>query len=144
MATTRKTPTARPIAKKQLSKPQSLMSETEVSDAEKLRDAELAAEELLADMPELKPVHRLRIKERNRLMRLVLDSEIFNQTGVTEADKDNVDPTTLNSILSIVEGIDDFAESIARDPEQYVEWSEGKSWDTFLAILNRYSAALGK
>jgi hypothetical protein len=112
------------------------------SAAELAHDAELADAELLGDMPELKAPHKLRIRDRNRLMRLVLESELLDG----DAPEPGAEPSTEDTLtmLTLIEGIDEFAESIAVDPVAYIEWAEGKDYDAFLAIMNRYAVALGK
>lgn len=107
-------------------------STLEVLD-EKLRD-----DEILADLPELKEPIKLRIRERNVLLELVMRADVMSKAeGADEV-------ATKMAALDLMAGIDEFAETIAVDKNAYVEWSEKQSYDAFLALLNRYSAALGK
>ena len=107
-------------------------STLEVLD-EKLRD-----DEVLADLPELKDPIKLRIRERNILLELVMRADQMSKAE----DADEV--STKMASLDLMAGIDEFAETIAVDKNAYIEWSEKQSYDAFLALLNRYSAALGK
>ncbi len=107
-------------------------STLEVLD-EKLRD-----DEVLADLPELKEPIKLRIRERNILLELVMRADQMSKAE----DADEV--STKMASLDLMAGIDEFAETIAVDKNAYIEWSEKQSYDAFLALLNRYSAALGK
>lgn len=122
----------------------------EPTEAELKREAELEEEELLADMPKLKAPDKLRIGERNRLMKLAIaQRSVFKNTlgdkkTSKDVDTDDIDEDELVAVLDLMDGVDKFAESIAFDPEEYAEWAEGKEFDTFSALLNRYSVALGK
>mgnify|MGYP000406172952 CR=1 FL=1 len=107
-------------------------STLEVLD-EKLRD-----DEVLADLPELKEPIKLRIRERNILLELVMRADQMSKAE----DADEV--STKMASLDLMAGIDEFAETIAVDKNAYIEWSEKQSYDAFLALLNRYSEALGK
>lgn len=107
-------------------------SALEVLD-EKLRD-----DEVLADLPELKDPVKLRIRERNILLELVMRADQMSKAE----DADEV--STKMASLDLMAGIDEFAETIAVDKNAYIEWSEKQGYDAFLALLNRYSAALGK
>lgn len=100
---------------------------------EKLRD-----DEILADLPELKDPIKLRIRERNTLLELVMRADVMTK----DENADEVDAKM--AALELMAGIDEFAESIAVDKNAYVEWAEVQGYDAFLALLNRYSAALGK
>ena len=107
-------------------------SALEVLD-EKLRD-----DEILADLPELKDPIKLRIRERNVLLELVMRADAMTKD-------ENADEVAAKmAALDLMAGIDEFAETIAVDKTAYVEWAEAQSYDAFLALLNRYSAALGK
>lgn len=107
-------------------------SALEVLD-EKLRD-----DEVLADLPELKDPIKLRIRERNVLLELVMRADAMSKD-------ENADEVAAKmAALDLMAGIDEFAETIATDKNAYVEWAEAQSYDAFLALLNRYSAALGK
>lgn len=111
------------------------------SEAER-HEAALRDDELLEGMPELIPPHRLRIRQRNRVMRLLLDSGFVTDGEVNIAPDEGLE--RLDDVLGLAEAVDDFAESIAVDPEAYAQWSAGKDFDTFFAILARYSSAVGE
>lgn len=109
----------------------------------------LSDDEILAGMPELKPPHRLRIRDRNKFMKLALGMRsIIPDTGADDAaiefDMDDLDDEQLGKMLDIFAGVDDIAESIALNPEAYVAWAETASHDAFAAILSRYSSAVGE
>lgn len=108
-----------------------------LTDAEKELEAVLADDELLADMPELKAPEKLRIRERNRLLALVLQADEMNSRSLTGKEQQV-------AALDLMAGIDEFAESIAKNQDAYIEWSEGRNYEAFLAIMNRYATALGK
>lgn len=112
--------------------------EVEVTEFEKELERKLGDDEILADMPALKPAEKLRIRERNRLLRLVmLADDASSNENATERE-------TQLAALELMAGIDEFAESIALNPDAYVAWAEGQGHETFIAILNRYATALGK
>jgi hypothetical protein len=117
---------------------------SEVNDA-KLEQEELAAE-LLADLPELRPAARFRLVHRNAFHNLRLDAYAEGAfEGDMQFDMDKPeDIARYKKLQTFVESIDAFAESIAVEPAAYVEWSEGKTEDHFLAIFNRYAEALGE
>ncbi len=115
--------------------------EPEISDEKstlEVLDEKLRDDEILADLPELKEPIKLRIRERNVLLELVMRADVMSKAeGADEV-------ATKMAALDLMAGIDEFAETIAVDKNAYVEWSEKQSYDAFLALLNRYSAALGK
>ncbi len=115
--------------------------EPEISDEKstiEILDEKLRDDEVLADLPELKEPIKLRIRERNVLLELVMRADIMAKAeGADEVD-------AKMAALDLMAGIDEFAETIAVDKNAYIEWSEKQSYDAFLALLNRYSAALGK
>lgn len=100
---------------------------------EKLRD-----DEVLADLPELKEPIKLRIRERNVLLELVMRADLMSKADGADELAEKM------AALDLMAGIDEFAESIAVDKNAYVEWAEKQGYDAFLALLNRYSTALGK
>lgn len=116
--------------------------------SEEIHDAKLADAELLADMPALKPSHRLRLRERNKLMTLLIDSGLLE--GADENGDVDVDLSTeegrskVKNMLATAAAVDDFAESIADDPAAYATWAEGKDVDHFMAILGLYMSAVGE
>lgn len=117
------------------------VTETETIDEKstlEVLDEKLRDDEVLADLPELKEPIKLRIRERNILLELVMRADQMSKAE----DADEV--STKMASLDLMAGIDEFAETIAVDKNAYIEWSEKQSYDAFLALLNRYSAALGK
>ena len=139
----RTAPAARPIAK--TAPAVEIVDEPSATEIE--RDKELLEAELLADLPKLKRPEKLRIRERNRLMAIVLRFDDLRLEVGDVIDEDDDTPASREkslAVLDVVADIDDFAESIARDPEAYADWSADQRPDAFLAILNRYSVALGK
>jgi hypothetical protein len=56
----------------------------------------------------------------------------------------DVDDPRMPLLLDVLADIDEFAESIAADKDAYVEWSLGKGYDVFSALLSRYSSAVGE
>jgi hypothetical protein len=114
---------------------------------------DLAEDEVLADMPTLVPPTKLRVRQRNKVMKLAIGLRSFVPEKPEGADGDEVEgeldldslsDDQLEKFLDVLADIDDFAESIAVDKEAYVAWSEGQDYDAFTAILGRYSSAVGK
>lgn len=111
---------------------------TDEKSALEVLDEKLRDDEILADLPELKDPIKLRIRERNVLLELVMRADAMSKD-------ENADEVAAKmAALDLMAGIDEFAETIATDKNAYVEWAEAQSYDAFLALLNRYSAALGK
>ncbi len=110
-------------------------------------EATLSDDELLADLPELKAPGRLRLRQRNVIMAIALR---LNEFVGDEEDSDgegfsiDEDDPRLPQLLDILADIDEFAESIAVDPKAYAEWAEGKDYDVFTALLQRYASAVGE
>lgn len=120
----------------------------EVSEAAEEVDRELSDEELLADLPALRPPHRLRLRHKNRIMGLFLKAR---REGLLEKleggdDKEKDDLSTLEPVFKLLEDVDDFAESIAEDEEAYIAWAEANSdnYPAYMAIMNRYVSAVGE
>lgn len=112
-------------------------------------EATLSEDELLAGMPALIPPAKLRIRQRNTIMKLALsmrdlmpDSE--DESVSVDLDLDNLSPELLGKLLDAMADIDDFAESIALDKAAYAEWAQGKDYEVFSALLSRYSSAVGE
>ena len=117
------------------------------SDAidEELEAKELRAE-LLADMPSLRPAHKFRLRHRNAFKNLTFEAL---KKGVFEGDLnyDMSKPEDIEryqAMQSFVESIDEWAESVADDPDAYAEWAEGKTEETFIALFVTYREALGE
>lgn len=111
--------------------------------AEEAHERELAEEDLLADMPALREPHRLRVRHRNRILRVALHASGLDIEAATSED---ADPEAQIALLELLADVDEFAESIAVDKEAYAAWSESKSdkYDVFMAILNRYAVISGE
>lgn len=112
------------------------------SEDREARERERIAEEdeLLADMPPLADPHRLRIKHQNALKRISLKAApTFKKLRAGDRGDD-----TLEGLFVLSEQIDAFAESIAKRPDDYAEWSAGKDENVMLAIFGRYSRARGE
>jgi hypothetical protein len=120
-------------------------------------EARLEQDAILADMPELVPPYRLRFRDKARFRSLLLDvaaSGVFDgidagdtEGGELEVDKNSIDPEMIDRVKHIDQmcgDIDEWAESVAIDRDAYIEWSRGKDYDVFFAILNRYQDALGE
>ena len=126
------------------------MAQTRVPDDHKAkaptaaeeREAAASDDELLADMPALRPAHQLRVRHRNRILRIALKFMPFMPEG-GEFEIDIKNPKTAD-LLDIFGEVDDFAESIAEDPDAYATWAQGASYEQFSAILSRYSRAVGE
>lgn len=118
-----------------------------VDEQEEREERRLEQEALLVDLPALREPHRLRVRHTNRLLRIIAEIQPFmkDEDGDEDSDEsvDFNDPR-VKATLDMTEKIDEFAESIAVDPDAYIAWSEGKKPRHFMALLNRYSEALGK
>lgn len=105
-------------------------------------------EQLLAELPPLRPAKRFRLGHRNAFTNLTLDaakSGAFDGDGALEFDpskKDDIE--RLQKLNTFVESIDVWAESIAENVEAYIAWSEGKTQEHFLALYVQYRDALGE
>jgi len=126
---------------------------TASKDVERLRELD----ELLADMPELCPPHKLRYRDRARVQEIAAEAVgrgVIVLKDDDEGDGENEgiefdvrreeDRARLRALHDVVAMIDEFAESIALDPEAYTEWSIGKNEEYFFAILTRYDEAVGE
>ena len=56
----------------------------------------------------------------------------------------DADDPRMPLLLDVLADVDEFAESIAADPAAYVEWSLGKGYEVFTALLMRYASAVGE
>jgi hypothetical protein len=106
--------------------------------------------ELLVDLPALRPAITFRMRHRNDFADLLLDaakSGAFdeNTDGPLEFDEKRVgDIERLQKLNRFIECIDEWAETIAEDPEAYDLWSQGKTHDHFMALFIEYRDALGE
>lgn len=107
-------------------------------------------DEILKDLPTLRPAARFRLRHRNAFTNLTLDAA---KSGAFDAETDGMlefDPSKpedierLQKLNAFVESIDAWAESIAEDAAAYVEWSEGKTQEHFMALYVTYRDALGE
>lgn len=119
--------------------------------AEQERDARAAREELLEGMPELRPAHRFRLRHKNDFEALRLDAI---KSGAFDAVKDlrNESNTTVDryekylTFRGFLGKVDEFAESIAVNPEEYAAWAESLTEPeaAFLALFSKYVEELGE
>lgn len=122
-----------------------------VLTAEQERDARAAREELLDGMPELRPAHRFRLRHRNDFESLRLEAV---KSGAFEAVKDlrNESGATVDryekylTFRGFLGKVDEFAEGIATNPEEYAAWAESldEPEATFLALFSKYVEDLGE
>jgi hypothetical protein len=110
-------------------------------------ESELNQDELLADLPELKAPARLRLRERNVILKLAINlRSLMDEGDESESASINIDEddARMPLLLDVLADIDEFAESIAVDKDAYVEWSLNKDYETFSALLMRYASAVGE
>lgn len=113
---------------------------------ERLDQAELRAE-LLDGMPSLRPAYRFRIRHRNDFNNVTLEavkSGAFDRDSLEFDLAIPADVEDFQKLQEFVATIDEWAESIADDPEAYAAWSEGKNEETFMALYVEYRNALGE
>ena len=147
MTATKKTAAAEPAAIEPATPEDALLSPTEAA-----LDKELDSEELLADLPELRAPHQLRLRHRNRLILLVAkahDRGLFKSPEEAEKAKASGtlgDVAEIEVMLDLLAEVDEFAESIAVDPEAYAAWATKNSdnMEPFMAILSRYAVSVGE
>lgn len=126
-------------------------------EAEKERNKQIDADAVLADLPELVPAHALRMRDKARFRAILLDvdkSGLFDRSDdeddeddEIELDRGSLDPADIEKIKAyddLAASIDEWAESIAKNPVAYATWAGGKGYNEFFAILNRYQDALGE
>ncbi|MFJ4173411.1 hypothetical protein [Microbacterium sp. NPDC089696] len=107
-------------------------------------------EQLLADLPTLRPAITFRMRHRNDFNNLLLDaakSGAFDEDteGPLEFDNSRVeDIERLQKLNEFIARIDEWAETIAENPAEYDAWSQGKTHDHFMAIFVEYRDALGE
>jgi hypothetical protein len=110
-------------------------------DPEIIEEGDVSDEEILAELPELLPVSKLRIRQRN--MVIVMTTRLVPLTDDDGKLDMSMDSPEFPILLDIIADIDDFAEKIAIDVSAYIEWSEKASFAQFIAILMRYKSAVG-
>lgn len=143
-------------AKKTTTKPAEEAVEPEAPEptAEEIREAEAEADDILADLPALRPPHELRLAARNKIKTIRLDhgrnlkkilGEVKDGTPLEDL-SDETATEYMKQMMSVQEAVDEFAESIAIDKPGYVAWSNAHADDysPFLAILMRYAGAAGE
>lgn len=111
----------------------------------------LAAEaELLAELPALMPQHRLRVRQKNMLKRIMLTfGPVFAALRATAGEDGKTDASKLtrdqyDQMFDALEAIDEFGEAIATDKAAYIAWSEGKGDAEMYALYGRYTRAQGE
>lgn len=102
----------------------------------------IADDELLADLPELIPPHKLRLRTRNKVLKLAA-SLLEYQDEDGELNFDASSPA-FAAMLDVLADTDDFAQSIAADEAAYVAWAEKAGYEHFTALLMRYASAVGE
>lgn len=111
-------------------------------------DQDALRAELLADLPELLPAHRLRARARAGFDRLIMHAtvgNVFRKDGMLSFDLNKpADVERYDAFLEFVAEIDEWAETIAIDPEAYADWSAGKDGEVFMALFMEYQRALGE
>ncbi len=108
------------------------------------RDQIAEEDRLLADMPELFGPHELRIRERNKIMSIMMRLEaLASDDGSIDIDTTKDTPET-RALLDVIADADDFAESIAHDRDEYIEWARGAEYVQFTSIITRYARAVGE
>ena len=148
--TARKTTTRKPAAADAAAVDE--VDEVDVASPSELVDERLDQDalraELLGDMPELTPAYRLRARQRAGFDRLKMRATVggvFSGDGMLTFDLTKPkDVDRYDAFLEFVAEIDEWAESIAVDPDAYAEWSAGKGGEHFMAIFMDYQVALGE
>jgi hypothetical protein len=129
-------------------------------------DAALADDDLIADVQGLKPVHKLRLRQRNALIALMFKMTTFKEDypDVEKADKaeeearkaaeaagvdfepernPEIDGQRRELQLKMLEfgaEVDEYFEAnVADDPEAYVGWAEGKEHNAIFSLLSHYA-----
>lgn len=151
-------PTTRKPAVRKPAAPEAEVIEAEIVDEESAPtpsesvdeqlDQDALRAELLADMPELLPAHRLRARARAGFDRLMLHAtvgKVFRKDGMLSFNLSKpADVERYDAFLEFVSQIDEWAETIAIDPEAYADWSAGKDGEVFMALFMEYQRALGE
>lgn len=117
---------------------------SEIIDAE--QEAKELRAELLAEMPALRPARRFRLSHRNAFQNLSLEAL---KSGAFDGDMDfdmskPEDIERFQKLQTFVESIDAWAESIAENVDEYIQWAEGKDEETFMALFVEYKESLGE
>jgi len=105
-------------------------------------EPEVTEDELLATLPQLTPPHKLRLRQRNKIMAMAA-----RLNGLTDDDGGiEVEPgdPAFVELLDVLADVDDFAETIATDSAAYIDWSHTASYEQFGALLTRYASAVGE
>ncbi|WP_243063185.1 hypothetical protein [Humibacter sp. RRB41] len=114
------------------------------SQAELQREQLLDEDRALADMPELYAPTELRIRERNKVMSILMRlKELEGEDGQVDIDTSKDSPE-VRALMDLIADADDFAESIAHDRVEYIEWSRKAEYAQFTAIITRYGRAVGE
>ncbi|WP_053352702.1 hypothetical protein [Leucobacter musarum] len=141
-------------AKKGPAPTEPIETENEQPTAEQILEAEAELEDVLADLPQLRPPHELRLAARNKIKTIRLEHgrdlvRIVGKVreGAPIADlPEDTQVEYLKHMMSVQEAVDEFAESIAIDRAGYIEWSNKHADDytPFIALLFRYADAAGE
>ncbi|MGO2188181.1 MAG: hypothetical protein ACTH4Y_08030 [Microbacterium gubbeenense] len=111
-------------------------------------EAEEVAKEVLKDLPELLPAYRFRARHRVAFQNLSLNalkSGAFDGDGALAFDTNTPEGIErYQALLEFVSCVDEWAETIALDADEYAAWSEGKEFDVYMALFVRYREALGE
>ncbi len=142
-----------PKAQKPTEAPEPTPSEQVDADLERREQIE----ELLKDLPTLRDPKRFRIRHRNAFHRLfqsaqksgILDdlADARGEDGTVDLDVTEAEALDITLRLTeFIADIDEWAETIADDPEEYAAWAESHSddVDVFMALFSRYQEALGE
>lgn len=112
-------------------------------------EARAEREALLEGLPALTPPNELRFRQRARIKEIV--AEAVGRDVLREGDDgiefditSDADRARLSALYDIVDMIDQFAQSIALDPDAYVGWAKDKEESHFFAILTQYNEAVGE
>lgn len=113
-----------------------------VSAAEKEQEQRREEDELLKDLPALTPAHELRLRTRNKI--LLISTKLNEFTGDGGAIELDASSPELVALLDVLADVDEIAESIAENSEEYVKWAAGASYEQFTALCSRYARAVGE
>lgn len=120
---------------------------------EELRESRAERDEILAGMPELLPAARFRLRHKNAFAALKIQavkSKAFEAVrALRESTKDDDVIARLESYQTFNEflaEIDEWAESIAVDPQAYADWATDLEDATIpmISLFAKYSEELGE
>lgn len=102
---------------------------------------------VLKGMPKLLPPTELRLRQRNEVTLLLARlSQLADEDGTINIDTADMASPRVKALLDLLAEADEFAESIAEDPEAYRKWAVAKStsYQQFATIITRYGRAVGE